>query len=199
MRKRPLGNTGLSVSELGLGTWELVLSGDGYGPVDDAEQDQVIERALALGINCFDTADSYGKGGAMENRLGRPKKKHPRTLIVITKIGTDRTTDATARKRYDALELFARRPHRPFRKIALASGEVVDVVLLLHNPSERTLARGEAAASLETLTKLTEEGVLRALGAQRRQTPTPQQVAIKQGALRCCELAYQRQPSPCSD
>ena len=67
MRKRPLGNTGLLVSELGLGTWGL--SGDGYGPVAEAEQEGVIERALALGITLFETADSYALGG-MEKKLG---------------------------------------------------------------------------------------------------------------------------------
>ena len=67
MRRRPLGNTGMKVTELCLGTWGL--SGDGYGPVNEAEQDRVIDRARALGIRLFETADSYAHG-AMERRLG---------------------------------------------------------------------------------------------------------------------------------
>src|SRR3954463_1216432 len=86
MRKRPLGNTGLSVTELGLGTWGL--SGDGYSPVPEADQDAVIDRALALGVRLFDTADSYAKGG-MEARLGERLEKHP-DAIIVTKVGTDR-------------------------------------------------------------------------------------------------------------
>ena len=72
MRKRPLGSTGISVSELGLGTWGL--SGDGYTAVPEVEQDAVIDRALALGVTLFETADSYGKG-AMEKKLGERLSK----------------------------------------------------------------------------------------------------------------------------
>ena len=72
MRRRPLGKTGLSVTELSLGTWGL--SGDGYGPVAESEQDKVIDRARALGVNLFETADGYA-GGAMERRLGERDRK----------------------------------------------------------------------------------------------------------------------------
>jgi aryl-alcohol dehydrogenase-like predicted oxidoreductase len=68
VRTRPLGKTGLEVSELSLGTWGL--SGDGYGAVNDDVAEKVIARALALGITVYDTADVYG-GGEMENALGR--------------------------------------------------------------------------------------------------------------------------------
>lgn len=67
VRTRPLGKTGLEVSELCLGTWGL--SGDGYGAVNDGVAEKVIARALELGITVYDTADVYG-GGEMERRLG---------------------------------------------------------------------------------------------------------------------------------
>ena len=65
MRQRLLGATSLDVTELALGTWGL--SGDGYGPVSEAEQDKVIDRALAMGIRLFETADCYAEG-RMERR-----------------------------------------------------------------------------------------------------------------------------------
>ncbi|MEJ7729731.1 MAG: aldo/keto reductase [Polyangiaceae bacterium] len=68
MRTRPLGKTGLEVSELSLGTWGL--SGDGYGEVSDEVAEKVIARALQLGITVYDTADVYG-AGQMETALGR--------------------------------------------------------------------------------------------------------------------------------
>jgi aryl-alcohol dehydrogenase-like predicted oxidoreductase len=88
MRKRMLGATGLEVSELSLGTWGLC--GDGYGPVEEAEQDNVIDRALALGVTLFETADSYA-GGEMERRLGRRLAGKQGTLVA-TKLGTDLST-----------------------------------------------------------------------------------------------------------
>lgn len=71
MLRRRLGKSGIEVSELGLGTWGL--SGDAYGAVVETEVERVIERALALGITIFDTADVYGRGD-MERRLGNALK-----------------------------------------------------------------------------------------------------------------------------
>ncbi|MBK8996681.1 MAG: aldo/keto reductase [Myxococcales bacterium] len=151
MRRRPLGKTGLSVSELALGTWGL--SGDGYGPVPESEQEKVIDRARALGITLFETADSYA-GGAMERRLGE-RLKGDESARFVTKLGTDRDA-SVPRKRFDAAylrEAFERSRERLGR-------EVVDVVLL-HNPSTEAIAKGEAC---ELLAELVSAGKLRAWG-----------------------------------
>ncbi len=99
MKVRPF--TGRSVvSHLSLGTWGL--SGDGYGPVSDAVQDEVIQRARAYGITLFETADVYGRG-AMEQRLGRLLGADA-AVAFVTKIGTD-LSGMPARKRFDAAYL----------------------------------------------------------------------------------------------
>jgi len=175
MRKRPLGSTGISVSELGLGTWGL--SGDGYSPLPESDQDAVIERALALGVTLFDTADSYGKG-AMETRLGERLAAH-RETVIVTKLGTDREV-SPARKSFKPAfirESFERSRERLKR-------DVVDVVLL-HNPSERTLLRGEAAAVLQ---ELKAAGSIRAWGASVEGVDAAR-IAVHQGA-NVLELAY---------
>jgi aryl-alcohol dehydrogenase-like predicted oxidoreductase len=67
MLYRPLGSTGLSVSELGFGCGNvggLMVRGSA------AEQREVIARALDAGVTYFDTAPSYGNGQSEEN-LGR--------------------------------------------------------------------------------------------------------------------------------
>lgn len=138
MRRRPLGNTSIEVTELSLGTWGL--SGDGYGPVSELDQDRVIERALALGINLFDTADCYAQG-AMERRLGA-RIGSETGAVVVTKIGTDRT-ETPPRKRFD----------RPYLERAVATSAErlkrsrLDIVLL-HNPSLMALERGETTGWL---------------------------------------------------
>ncbi|MEO8904358.1 MAG: aldo/keto reductase [Polyangiaceae bacterium] len=175
MRKRLLGKTGLSVSELSLGTWGL--SGDGYAAVPEAEQDGVIDRALALGITLFETADTYAKG-AMEARLGERLAKHP-DVVIVTKLGTDRAP-SPARKFFTPeflRESFERSRERLKR-------EVVDVVLL-HNPSERTLERGEATAVLD---ELKTAGSIRAWGVSVEGVATAR-AAIDKGA-QVLELAY---------
>jgi aryl-alcohol dehydrogenase-like predicted oxidoreductase len=136
MRLRALGRALSGVSELALGTWGL--SGDGYGPVTELEQDKVIDRAVALGITLFETADVYGEG-AMEKRLGQ---RLPANAHIVTKIGTDRASNPP-QKRFTAKyleEAFEKSRERLKR-------EVVDVVLL-HNPVESTVEAGEATGVL---------------------------------------------------
>lgn len=68
MQTRQLGNTGLRLTTIGLGTWAMG-GGDwkfSWGPQDDAESISTIHRALDLGINWIDTAAVYGLGHSEE-------------------------------------------------------------------------------------------------------------------------------------
>ena len=67
MEYRPFGRTGLEVSAIGFGCWEI---GGGYGRIEGTEFARAVGRALDLGINCFDTAEGYGLG-ASERVLGQ--------------------------------------------------------------------------------------------------------------------------------
>jgi aryl-alcohol dehydrogenase-like predicted oxidoreductase len=62
-----LGITGLTVSPVAFGTWQL---GGEWGQFDEDEGIAAIRRARELGVNLFDTAQSYGFG-ASERLLGR--------------------------------------------------------------------------------------------------------------------------------
>lgn len=150
MRKRPLGQTKIEVSELALGTWGL--SGDAYGAVNEREQDAVIDRALALGVNLFETADVYG-AGKMERKLGA--RLPEAGTVVVTKIGTA-LSEKPARKRFDV----------EYLKQALGGcqdrlGRKQLDVVLLHNPSAEVVKDGKAA---EFLAAQVEQGALRAWG-----------------------------------
>jgi aryl-alcohol dehydrogenase-like predicted oxidoreductase len=57
MKYRRLGKTGLKLSEISLGTWQL---GEGWGSVSEKDAIRVIEAAIDSGVNFFDTADVYG-------------------------------------------------------------------------------------------------------------------------------------------
>jgi aryl-alcohol dehydrogenase-like predicted oxidoreductase len=138
MRLRNLGKTGLQASEMGLGTWGL--SGDAYGPVDAAEQERVIARALDMGVTLVDTADAYG-AGRMERMLGQATRGYER-VIVVSKGGTDRST-APARKRFDGPYL-RESVERSLRRLGR---DRIDVYLL-HGPPLAVLAAGDAVAAL---------------------------------------------------
>jgi hypothetical protein len=83
MENRPFGRTGLQVSAIGFGCWEI---GGGYGRIEETEFARAVGRALDLGINCFDTAEGYGLG-ASERALGRALGRRRRDVILVTKFG----------------------------------------------------------------------------------------------------------------
>jgi aryl-alcohol dehydrogenase-like predicted oxidoreductase len=92
MRYRNLGSSEIQVSEIGLGTWpaggSILLGGvpTGYGDVPPSEASRAIERALDLGINFFDTSDSYGLGRS-ERILGKVVAGRRGQVAVATKAG----------------------------------------------------------------------------------------------------------------
>jgi aryl-alcohol dehydrogenase-like predicted oxidoreductase len=62
-----LGMTGLEVSPIAFGTWQL---GGEWGEFDEQQAVTAIRQARELGVNLFDTAQGYGFG-ASEQLLGR--------------------------------------------------------------------------------------------------------------------------------
>ena len=86
MRYRRLGDTDISISEVGFGVWTV--STGWWGEVDEARSVKLLRLAHEKGINYFDTADTYGSG--LGETLLRDAFGHMRESIVIsTKIGYD--------------------------------------------------------------------------------------------------------------
>jgi aryl-alcohol dehydrogenase-like predicted oxidoreductase len=83
MEQRPFGRTGLGVSAVGYGCWEI---GGGYGDIEEAEFVRAVGRSLDLGVNCFDTAEGYGMG-ASERALGQALGRRRDEAIIVTKFG----------------------------------------------------------------------------------------------------------------
>lgn len=83
MQYRTLGHSQEKLSALGLGCMGMSQS---YGERDDAESTATLERALALGINFFDTADIYGEGHN-EELVGRFVRQHRHSVFLATKFG----------------------------------------------------------------------------------------------------------------
>ncbi len=83
MKTRRLGNSGISVSALGLGCMSMTPF---YGAPDDAESVATLRRAVELGVTLFDTAISYGSGGN-EELIGPVLKEIRDDVAIATKFG----------------------------------------------------------------------------------------------------------------
>jgi myo-inositol catabolism protein IolS len=113
MKYRRLGKTGLVVSVVGVGTWQL--SGEWGRRFTQPEVEQLLGRAHELGVNLVDTAECYGDHLA-EALIGGAIHPHRDDWLVATKFGH--------RFHPDALEQGGG-PPRPLRSEHWSPAEVV--------------------------------------------------------------------------
>ncbi len=98
---RNLGNSGLRVSETGLGCNNF------GGRIDFEATRRVADKAIDLGINLFDTADVYGNKGGSEEFLGRILGDRRKKIVLATKVGMpmDAPEKVGASRRYIMAEV----------------------------------------------------------------------------------------------
>jgi aryl-alcohol dehydrogenase-like predicted oxidoreductase len=84
MKYRTLGKTGMKISEIGLGTWQV--GGKWGSGFDDKNAEQIINEAIDAGINFIDTADVY-ENRQSEKTVGRVVRSRSEKIYVATKCG----------------------------------------------------------------------------------------------------------------
>ena len=151
MRHRPLGRTGLSVSEIGFGAASY------WGKPRFAERTALglVHAAVERGVTFFDTGSSYSAGEA-EPRLGRALKgRDASQLVIATKAGTFHAGGRRVGRDFSAKAVTAS-AERSLRNLGLD----VLPLLQLHGPaiSELTDELRNALAGLKA------RGLVRALG-----------------------------------
>lgn len=133
MKYRAFGNTGLRVSELGLGCSPL---GGGLFHRDDRESACVLQQALDAGVNFFDTADNYSLGNS-EALIGRAIRGRRDQVVIATKGG--------ARFRSFDRFIFKARPLvRPLRGLLRGAGRSMNLARVRrrqYDYSDQYLAR----------------------------------------------------------
>jgi aryl-alcohol dehydrogenase-like predicted oxidoreductase len=170
MPRRTLGRTGASVPILALGCGSRFL----MYPADQATA--VLEKALALGINYFDTAIDYGSGES-ETRVGRLMGTRRKDVFLATKVPTRaRTRDAALREVEASLKRLQ-----------------TDHVDLLHMHSlgkEDDLAKIEAEdGALKALHELRDQKVARFIGMTSHTDGAVMARAIEHNDLDCVQMA----------
>jgi aryl-alcohol dehydrogenase-like predicted oxidoreductase len=151
MQYRELGKTRLRVSEIGFGAWAIggpaEASGTplGWGRTSDDESLAAIRRARDLGINFFDTADSYGFGRS-ESLLGIVLSRRRQDVIIATKAGNVRTSTGELRKDFSKAHIF----HAVDGSLKRLRSDYIDLYQL-HNPTLDELRREEIQEAMERL------------------------------------------------
>jgi len=159
VRYRPLGQTGLSVSEIGFGGWGIGGRTSGttsYGDTDDRASLAALARALDGGITFFDTSAAYGDGHS-EELIGEAFARRRDKVVIATKAGYDswdRPPDFSP-------EAVVRSAEASLQRLR---SDYIDL-LQLHNPPVEALRDRRLAAALA---RLQADGKIRAWGISAR-------------------------------
>ena len=160
MKYRRLPRTDLDLSEVGFGLWTL--GTDWWGKIEEQDKVLLLEKAVDLGINFFDTADTYGEGYGEEilaKALGH--KRH--NIIVATKFGYDFYNKIERIGHQERIQKF----EPDFIRFACEQSlrrlktDFIDIYQL-HNPRIDTIEKDEVFAVLDDLVA---EGKLRYYGS----------------------------------
>jgi len=150
MEYRQFGETGIKISAVGIGCWEI---GGGYGSIEETEFIKAVGRALDQGINSFDTAEAYGFG-ASENSLAKALGARRKDVVITTKFGVGypdapNYRDSTRKRVIESIE----------KSLKNLNTDYVDVYLI-HWP-DRNVPFEEPMRALDELVK---QGKVRAVG-----------------------------------
>lgn len=160
MQYRELADTGLKVSTVGFGLWTVTTTW--WGITDDAVGIALLRRARELGVNFFDTADTYGNGKG-ETLLAEALGDKRDEIVIATKGGYDWYNHPDRRGQQE-------RPHDwspKFVRFAVEESlkrlntDYIDFYQI-HNPRMDAVESDELFATLEDLKS---EGKIRHYGA----------------------------------
>ena len=153
MEYRMLGKTGLKVSRVGVGCWQMggLVGDSGWTGTTDEESIATIHQAEDLGVNLLDTAEGYGEGHS-EEVIGQALKDRRDRFIIATKVRpiTDDPDEGKARQRLlEACDGSLQRLQTDY----------IDVYQLHAIPHEETMP-----TVMDTLAGLKREGKIRWFG-----------------------------------
>lgn len=195
MNYRQLGATGIRISEVGLGTWEL--AGDVWGKKDDSVSLRALEVGLEGGANFIDTAAGYGSGhaeelvGALLQKTSKPRDE----IVVSTKIKPECGQFAPPPER-QIEEFYSPKwiASQCEASLTRLKTEYIDV-LFLHTWSR---SWGHETAWYDSLSKLKKEGKVRSFGISiPDEGITDANVQVALGfvdAIQCVFSTFQQEP-----
>ncbi|MBI2855520.1 MAG: aldo/keto reductase [Chloroflexi bacterium] len=160
MKYRKLGKTDLDVSEVGFGVWTV--STGWWGQIDERDGLDMLRQALDLGINFFDTGDTYGDGYG-EEVLSKALGKRRSEIVIGTKFGYDFYThehrEGHRERPQDFSPAFVR--YACEQSLRRLKTDYIDLYQL-HNPKMEAIESDELFYTLDSLVK---EGKIRYYGS----------------------------------
>lgn len=160
MQRRKLGKSDIEVSPIGIGCWSYG-GGEYWGEQSQSDVNNVVHKALDLGINLFDTAEMYNNGES-EKSLGIALKGVRSKAIVCSKISPSNARPATLRKHCEAS---LRRLGTDYLDIYMLHWPI-NPISIKHFSNDPELIKNPPSVkdTFDTLMQLQREGKIRCIG-----------------------------------
>lgn len=152
IRLRSLGQTSVSLSPIGLGTWQFSAGkgslGKHWDPLPEQTMNGIVRAALEDGVNWFDTAESYGDGASERNLTNALQASlvSPGDVVIADKWWPK---ERTAKSIVDSIS----------ERLRCLQGYPIDLYQI-HWPESKSWLRTE----MKALARLVEEGKVRSVG-----------------------------------
>ena len=159
MKYRKIPRTNLTLSEIGFGAWTVATTW--WGRIEEEDRLLLLETAFELGINFFDTADTYGEGYG-EEILAKALSQKRHDIVIATKFGYDFYNKLERIGHQERVQKFEPEFIRYACEQSLhrLNTDYIDFYQL-HNPRIDTLEKDEV---FDTLDQLVKEGKIRYYG-----------------------------------
>ncbi|MGH1404470.1 MAG: aldo/keto reductase [Alphaproteobacteria bacterium] len=163
MEKTELGQTGLRISPIGLGTVKFgrnqgVKYPQGFEIPDENFLADLLSQAKELGVNTLDTAPAYGQS---EERLGRLLNGQRKDWVIVGKAGEEFENNESA---YvftpDHFKMSLE------RSLTRLNTDYIDILMIHSNGDDMTILQDDAL--IKTLHDFKDQGLVKAIGASTK-------------------------------
>ena len=174
MEKVKLGQTGLEISQFGLGTVKFgrnqgVKYPSGFELPDEDALEKLLALAKSLGINMLDTAPAYGTS---EERLGRLLKGQREDWVIVGKVGEEFEEGESSH--HFTPDHFKFSLERSLKRL---DTDYIDVLMIHSDGNDMDILNDDAL--IKTMHGFKEQGLVKAIGASTK---------TAEGGIKCLEL-----------
>jgi aryl-alcohol dehydrogenase-like predicted oxidoreductase len=178
METRQFGDSELSTSAVGFGTWEM--STTQYGHIDVEEAARTVRAAIDHGITLFDTAEIYGPFHS-EEILAKALGERRKEIVLVTKVGFNYDEEGKNIGRNSRPDYVIARTESCLKRL---NTDVIDL-MLIHWPDHET----PIADTIPALEKLKNDGKIRYYGVSNFTVPMMEECE-RHGHLTANQVGY---------
>ena len=173
---RILGKTGLNVSSVGIGCWQMASDGSWGSDTNDKQSIETIHKAQEIGVNLLDTAASYGNGHS-EEVIGKAIQGRRSNFIIASKVKPEVEEYDIEGARRQIIEICEASLNR-------LQTDYIDVYQLHRDPTPN-----QTPVFMEALNFLKQQGKIRFIGSSTNNVPVLQSL-MKHGDLSVVQIGY---------